>query len=291
MPFGHKTQGIFQFCYNFTPSCYVYSIREIPSLHFKFIQKEFMKATNYPKEINLISNINRDPLVKVKGSVSHLNNFNCNIQKSTFNDQTSFIINLQNGLLSNQLNLSTLLGYSIEPKTLVDVKKMCQDNHLSYVEHICKTYIEYCQKHFLLHENSSLSLTFKVQKSDGSFIKILCQVSICESHENELTKLLIKLTDINFISSDCDLAWAMHSDSENKLKFKKLIAAEYITIFSKRELDIVNLICTGISNPQIGEKLFISNHTVATHRKNIFRKSSCSSAASLFSYCKQRGLI
>jgi len=49
-------------------------------------------------------------------------------------------------------------------------------------------------------------------------------------------------------------------------------------------------IFTGISNTQIGKKLFISSHTVASHRKNIFKKSSCSSPASLFSYCRQRGL-
>ena len=290
MPFGIRYKGFSGSVIISFPHA-ICNNREIPSLHFKFIQNEFMKDANHHKELDLIFNTDPDRLVKVKGSVSHLNKLKCNIQKSPFNDQTSFIINLQNGLLSKQLNLCALLGYSIEPKSVVEVKKMCEANHLSHVEHICKTYIDFCEKHLLLQDDSSLSLTFRLQKSDSSFIKILCQISVYESHENQLTKLMIKFTDINFIASDCELAWTLQSNAADRLKFKKLVAAKYINIFSVRERDIIKEICSGISNTQIGNKLFISYHTVATHRKNIFKKSNCHSASSLYSFCKQRGLV
>lgn len=250
-----------------------------------------MKDTNHPKELISLYRAAGKPLAKVKGSVCLINEFKYNAQTSPLINEISFIINLENGLLSNQLNLCRLLGYSVEPKSLLDVKKMCQTSQLLHVEHICETYIDFCEKHLLLQDVSSLSLTFKVQKSDGSFIKILCQISVCESHENQVTKLLINFTDINFISSDCDLAWALQSNTEDRLKFKSLVAAKYITIFSVRELDIVKEICTGLSNSQIGKKLFISTHTVATHRKNIYKKSNCHCVSSLHSYSKQRGLV
>ena len=41
---------------------------------------------------------------------------------------------------------------------------------------------------------------------------------------------------------------------------------------SKREIDILKNIALGYSNKEIGDKLFISTHTVVTHRKNITRK-------------------
>lgn len=39
---------------------------------------------------------------------------------------------------------------------------------------------------------------------------------------------------------------------------------------SKRELDVLNLIASGLSNDEIAEKLFISLNTVKTHSSNIF---------------------
>jgi DNA-binding CsgD family transcriptional regulator len=42
---------------------------------------------------------------------------------------------------------------------------------------------------------------------------------------------------------------------------------------SKRELEIVRLVCQGHTNDAIGEKLYISRFTVETHLKNIFDKT------------------
>jgi DNA-binding NarL/FixJ family response regulator len=41
---------------------------------------------------------------------------------------------------------------------------------------------------------------------------------------------------------------------------------------SRRELEIVDLIAAGMSNPQIAEQLYISRRTVETHLSNIYRK-------------------
>jgi two-component system, NarL family, response regulator LiaR len=41
---------------------------------------------------------------------------------------------------------------------------------------------------------------------------------------------------------------------------------------SKRELDVLNLMATGLSNEEIAGKLFISLNTVKTHSSNIFLK-------------------
>ena len=41
---------------------------------------------------------------------------------------------------------------------------------------------------------------------------------------------------------------------------------------SERELDVLRLVAEGMSNEQIGEKLFISMHTVKVHARNIYAK-------------------
>ena len=46
---------------------------------------------------------------------------------------------------------------------------------------------------------------------------------------------------------------------------------------SKREIEVVRMICEGWSNREIGEKLYISEHTVKDHIKNIMRKMEVAS--------------
>lgn len=53
---------------------------------------------------------------------------------------------------------------------------------------------------------------------------------------------------------------------------------------SQREKEIVGCIVRGMTNKEIAEKLFISVHTVMTHRKNITRKLQIHSAAGLTIY-------
>jgi DNA-binding CsgD family transcriptional regulator len=52
--------------------------------------------------------------------------------------------------------------------------------------------------------------------------------------------------------------------------------AERFTL-SKREVEVVRLICEGCTNREIGEKLYISEHTVKDHIKNIMRKMEVAS--------------
>ncbi|MEI6883942.1 MAG: LuxR C-terminal-related transcriptional regulator [Bacteroidota bacterium] len=61
--------------------------------------------------------------------------------------------------------------------------------------------------------------------------------------------------------------------------------------FSQRELEIIKLIEAGLSSKQIGEKLFLSMHTVNTHRSNILEKSGKSQISDLIYHLKEQGLL
>ena len=63
------------------------------------------------------------------------------------------------------------------------------------------------------------------------------------------------------------------------------------TSLSQREKEIIGCIVKGMTNKEIAEKLFISVHTVITHRRNITRKLQIHSAAGLTIYAIVNKLV
>jgi DNA-binding CsgD family transcriptional regulator len=63
------------------------------------------------------------------------------------------------------------------------------------------------------------------------------------------------------------------------------------SIFTDREFEIIKLIKEGLNSKLIGEKLFISSHTVDTHRRNILKKADKQSINELIIDLQERGFF
>jgi DNA-binding CsgD family transcriptional regulator len=70
-----------------------------------------------------------------------------------------------------------------------------------------------------------------------------------------------------------------------KKNFRKYAA------LTKREKEILTLVCQGDSNPTIAEKLFISRRTVEQHRKNINRKLDTNKLNELIKFAQAFDMI
>ena len=60
---------------------------------------------------------------------------------------------------------------------------------------------------------------------------------------------------------------------------------------SERELDVMKLIAKGLNSEAIGKELFLSEHTIKTHRKNILDKLNLKNTAELVSFMHQHKLV
>lgn len=60
---------------------------------------------------------------------------------------------------------------------------------------------------------------------------------------------------------------------------------------SDRELEIIALIAEGHTNGQVADKLFLSTHTVNTHRKNIMGKLGVNNTAGIVMYAVKYDLV
>ncbi len=61
--------------------------------------------------------------------------------------------------------------------------------------------------------------------------------------------------------------------------------------FTRREKEILQLICDGLSNKEIADKLFISERTVVGHKSNLLAKTNCKSSVGLLSYAIKHRLV
>ena len=75
--------------------------------------------------------------------------------------------------------------------------------------------------------------------------------------------------------------------SDNKLTQEKPESIE----LSNRETDVLVALVKGMTNKEISDKLFISIHTVITHRKNIIRKTGIKSVSGLTVYALLNNLV
>lgn len=88
----------------------------------------------------------------------------------------------------------------------------------------------------------------------------------------------------NYFSSELlqNLISSLRTNSKNK---------EPQTELSDREIEILILICQGLSNQEIADQLFISKRTVDKHRANILEKSECKNTAQLVMYAIKNQLV
>ncbi|MEM6523505.1 MAG: response regulator transcription factor [Bacteroidota bacterium] len=123
-------------------------------------------------------------------------------------------------------------------------------------------------------------LTMYAQKS---FIEEIIKIGIdgCLLKNNTGKELADAIRRVQSGKSYYDQIQNFNSD-EDKIKEYQL---------SERELDIIRSLADGLSSNQIAEKLFISVHTVRTHRKNILRKLDLHNSPELVQYAINHGIL
>jgi DNA-binding NarL/FixJ family response regulator len=84
---------------------------------------------------------------------------------------------------------------------------------------------------------------------------------------------------------------ALTSDAETVSKtYSKKTSCEGFAV-SDREIEIIKHIALGLSNKQIAEKLFLSFHTVHTHRKNVMQKLKVNNTAGVVMFAVKNNLL
>lgn len=154
----------------------------------------------------------------------------------------------------------------------------------------------------MMPEMDGQALAKKVREKFAG-IKI---IALSMSGQGDVVSEMINDADINgYVLKNIgkvELATAINKVASGGIYFSDEVLKElqhYNTIkkqntevnITTRELEIIQLIAKDFSNKKIAEHLFISERTVETHRKNIFRKTNTNTVVGLLKYASDHRLL
>ncbi len=171
-------------------------------------------------------------------------------------------------------------------------------NAYAAMEHIKLTPPDIVITDINMPEISGIELTLKIKKEFPA-IKIIAMSTfkersyISQMIQNGAAGYLVKS------ASKEEIEEAILSVYEGKLYMSldiNLSVAEKqeinnVPVLSSREKEVLQLIADGMTNPQIATKLFISLHTVDSHRKNLLTKFNVNNTASLIRLAAKYDLV
>jgi hypothetical protein len=137
-----------------------------------------------------------------------------------------------------------------------------------------------------------MSTNFKIRNPYEGFTQMLFQDYMFYEPEPHKTVYVLQIqTNIDWYKK---IKHGYHYYIGNDVNYFKYPDDELLmmgNIFSDREFEIIKLIHSGLDSEQIAEKLFLSKHTINSHRSNILEKSGKVHIYDLIYDLKERGLL
>jgi DNA-binding CsgD family transcriptional regulator len=201
-------------------------------------------------------------------------------------------MNWKESKLTYTRGIKEMLGYNKNEFTMDLVLNYMHPDDVKFVDRIVKGIVSHSVNNNISGEGQYIKVTYRLRKKDGSYLKVLRMSSPHEiDKNNNLISNFSLLTDISFISNNDKVEWDVYTNDLDIEGFKKNVYKEFADFFTKRELDIIKCIESGLKSKLIAQKLFISYHTVLTHRKNIMKKSRSHNVQELLDFCNKNGIL
>ena len=146
---------------------------------------------------------------------------------------------------------------------------------------------------YIKRDGSAVMTTdLRFKNRHGSYTNFLIQAYLwyCEEPFDTVYCLFIH-TDISWFG---EIKHGHNSYMGTDLSFLRFPDKELImtgNIFSNREFEILKLIEEGCKSEQIAQKLFLSVHTVNTHRRRILKKTGYSTLSEVIHDLKEKGVF
>lgn len=128
---------------------------------------------------------------------------------------------------------------------------------------------------------TSVFFDYRAKHKNGSVKKMLRYATPLEyNSDGKMIYHLCVVTDITEMQNT-NRVHIWHKGLPDTIPFFPVDSFYDNNLLSKREMDILFYLCEGLNSLSISEKLFISRHTVDTHRRNILSKMKVDNTSQL----------
>lgn len=204
-------------------------------------------------------------------------------------DDHQIVIDGLKSLLENQTNICVILESKNGFSLLEKLKKISEKIDILLLDLMMPEIDGYETALLLNNEFPEIKVIILSMNNDGKIVSNLIKKAEVKGflsksmNKNELVKA------INLVSSgESYFSAEILSEVRN---YEKQEREGQLLSLTGREIEIIKMIDRGLTNKDIANQLFISEQTVSTHRKNIFRKTETKNVPNLLNLVKKYQII
>lgn len=196
-----------------------------------------------------------------------------------------------------------ILGKDLTGMHLSELIAVFHPDDMPFV-YSCEDYVaKFVQTELAIPEiiNHKFSYAIREKTKNGSYQLFLMQtITLSINAEGALEKVMGIHTNISSITTEnsrnisiTDITGKNAFQSVEIFKNESDSGSLPIELpkFTKREREIIILIGDGMTTREISRKLFVSEETIISHRKNLLFKSGSKNTAQLIAFCVRNGLL
>lgn len=202
--------------------------------------------------------------------------------------QCMYVLNFKTREMISSMGVEEMLGYKPEEFGFNNLVNYVHPEDIDTLTAVMYAVVDYVTTNQSIPE-LMLSITYRVRKKNGNYIKVLRQTSIGRyKYDPQTIYHNNVLTDISFMKSGPGVEWTFDAPDFNPDNIKMYVPQNNARFFSVREQEVLELIDKGYTSHAIAKALFISKHTVDTHRRKMLQKTGCPNAIALLEFYRSQ---
>lgn len=200
-------------------------------------------------------------------------------------------------------NLASLMGYSraefMSENGMQTVYNTFHPTHMAiYNAYLYPKVVEIMAEAVANSEDVKsykFSSTFKAVRSNKQEFWCQVQFGVIETYSDGIPMFTLSLlNDISHIKKDNNIDFLIYKTTSGEIQqtisYTSFNEDNSQLKLSKREIEILALVKIGHTSKEIAAKLFVSEHTVHTHRKNMLHKTNSKNIAELIQFANFKNI-
>ena len=194
------------------------------------------------------------------------------------NTQAIYVVSMHRSEMLYHRNIDKLLGYSENEFDLALAISIIHPDDYKIALPIFQGTTEYSEK-YGVPDGNCFYISFRMRKKNGTYLSVQQISGVCKLHQDKTLKCYYSiLQDISYLQSTIGVKWYWDNKDLNELEYRKMIGRSAHHIFTKREIQVFELLKRGMSSEEISRELKLTVNTVNTHRKNMLKKTKAKSS-------------